>query len=416
MAITGPFNKSVVNTSWLYKYQTWYRQAAPYKAPLPYVMNHRTSTPLYEWADGDAGNPRFAIGESSPAYAHAINTAYAKLKGKVNEEQALLSVNLAERKQGLDMMASRLSKTLKFAKALKSFRLGEACEALGLTVVARKKNAVLVKRPRVVNDRLWQHAKRREARREKHRQFVSSGGSGTYEPDFFIMPNGSRRILRRTPDTVELRVKRHARSYADNFLEFHFGWEPLVKDIYASANIALEDPFKGLAKRHLAVGVGSYEEKPSLPPAIGRARNFVSWKESIALRCTAVTTNSDLRQVEQLGLLNPLVLAYELIPFSFVVNWFVNVEQMLSLPSDFAGLDLQFGSTTRFVTARDTYRISSHFINGGVEFTYMTTDHLKVERLIGISKPQLYIRPLKALSLTRGLTAASLLTQFLRSV
>jgi hypothetical protein len=416
MAMTGPFAKYVVTTSWLYKYQQWYRQAAPYKAPLPYIMMHRTSKPLYAWTEGDASSPYFSLGESSPCTAEALSKAYAKLKGKINEEQALLSVNIAERKQGLDMMASRLSKTLKFAKALKSFRLGEACEALGLTVVARKKNAVVVKRPRIVNDRLWRFAKRREARRDAHQKSVRDGvRSDLREPDFFIMPNGSRRVLRRTPDTVELRVKRHAKSYADNYLEFHFGWEPLVKDIWASANIALEKPFKGLSKRYVAGGTATYQEVPSVPSALGRIRNFVNWRESVVIRCNAVVTNPSLRQYEQLGLLNPAVLAYELVPFSFVVNWFVNVEQMLSLPSDFAGLDLQYASTTRFVTASDTYKIRSAYIAKGAEVAYRQTEHLRVERKLGVSTPKLYVKPFTGFSLTRGLTAVSLLVQFLRS-
>lgn len=413
MPITGPFQKTVT-TSVYYRYQKWYRQPAPYATPLPYDLVVRTSAAGsnsigQSWA-GNASDASFNTADSSPLRVQVINLAYQRFKEQVNEQSAFLSVNLAERKQAVDMMAQRAGKVLRFAKAIKSFRLGEACEALGLVIVSRTKTRVVVKRPRYVNNRLWRSAKDREARRNEQRARVRAGNNSD-EYNFYGTGSRTRRILRRADNTVELRIKRNAKSFADNFLEFHFGWEPLVKDIWASANIYLEDPFKGLGKKVKASAKASVKSGgfPVYNYTFGTVN---SWTESVVLRANTIVTNPNLRQAEQLGLLNPAVLLYELIPFSFVVNWFVNVEQILSVPTDFAGISFQYASTTRLIKLEE----QSYYKYGAIMAPHRNRWHLSLQRVNGISKPELAIRPFKWPSVTRGLTAVSLLAQFLRSV
>jgi hypothetical protein len=362
---------------------------------------------------GTANTASFNVADSSPVRVEALNKAYDSFRGKVYEQEALIGLNVAERKQAMSMMASRSTKILKFARALSKFRLGEACEALDLTVISKRKTSVVVKRPRIVNDRLWRSAKAREERRERHRRTVKdSDDGGSREPSFFISGNRTRRVLRRTPDTVELRFKRGAKSFGDNYLEFHFGWEPLVKDIWSAAHIALEDPFKGLGKRFksaaTAKGVTTLGNKNSRY-AVWRE---LTWKESVCLRANIQVTNPNLHQLQQMGLLNPAVVLWELVPYSFVLDWFVNVGDTLSSFTDFAGLTLSYSSSTRLIRCKE-----NKFYNyPWVPYPRGTVDHVSLVRSLGIPKPQLAFKEVKLPSVTRGLTAVSLLTQFLRRV
>lgn len=417
MAITGPFNKLSFNTTKLYKYQTWYRQDAPYRAPLTYTMvkrfSYAGSNAIGQSWDGFAGVSSFDVANSSPCRVEALNKAYDSFRGKVYEQEALIGLNVAERKSAMTMMAQRAGKVMKFARALARGRLGEACEALDLTVVLKRKNSVVVKKPRIVNDRLWRSAKAREARRDAHRRMVMERNDGSSrEPSFYFAGNRTRRVLRRTPDTVELRFKRGAKSFGDNYLEFHFGWEPLVKDIWSAAHIALEDPFKSLGKRFRSAGSAEGVTTLNNPTGQYSVWRRLTWKESVHLRANVLVTNPNLHQLQQLGLLNPAVVLWELVPYSFVLDWFVNVGQTLNSYTDFAGLTLSYSSSTRLIRCKE-----ERFYNYPlVPYPRGTVDHVTLVRTLGIPKPQLAFKEVKLPSVTRGLTAVSLLTQFLRRV
>jgi hypothetical protein len=51
--------------------------------------------------------------------------------------------------------------------------------------------------------------------------------------------------------------------------------------------------------------------------------------------------NLDLALASQLGVVNPASIAWELIPFSFIVDWFLNVGDFLNQFSDFLGLRIE---------------------------------------------------------------------------
>ena len=62
--------------------------------------------------------------------------------------------------------------------------------------------------------------------------------------------------------------------------------------------------------------------------------------------------NPNLWLAERAGLLNPAAVAWDMVPFSFIVNMFVNVGSLVNSISDFAGLT--FVEPTKSVMIRDT--------------------------------------------------------------
>jgi len=207
------------------------------------------------------------------------------------------------------------------------------------------------------------------------------------------------------------------KSFANNFLEYHFGWEPLVRDIYDAAD-AVNNPIKTF---EMARG-----KSTATYPVLNSKLNFGSTGSNTSYlyryKClqggrVQSITNSTYHTLEQFGLINPAVILWELVPFSFVVDWFANVGDVLASYSDFAGMSLTDTYTfTRFHV--DTF--GHTFLNAG--FTaipgYKGNEYvgvgLSVKRDLGLVSPVFSVKRLKLPSKTRAVTALSLLTQIMK--
>lgn len=391
MSITGPFTKTPYDTARLYQYQEWYRQPAPYVAPLTYDMVYRER--VYSangTTDGDCRNMGFILTDVDPCYVHAYNKAYGKLIEALSTSAAN-AVNLAERKQAVTSISNRAVQVFRFAKAVRSLNFLEAGRTLGLTVVFSRGTVVRFKTP---------HIGSKEARR--------------------LMRNPSlvkaRKMILHRDGRVswESHFKRNVKDFGNNYLEYHFGWEPLLKDIHANIKI-LTDPFMSQTGRHV-FAKGNESLLKAMPKPIGLynvASYFEVIRSGVELGANFVITNPNEVKAGQLGLVNPLVLAWELIPFSFLVDWFVNVGQVLASYTDFVGYTIKDGYESRLVSATET----QYWRDDGNKYPIIyTRRHLSVKRRpVSNFGPRLVWKPPRLPSVTRALTAVSLLTAFLSS-
>jgi len=397
VSTTGPFT-TIQSGKAFYLYRQWYRQKPPpYREPLPYRVARRWYTYGGSLSDsGAAGNNSYDL-FYSPGYERAYNKAYAKFKDAIGET-ASLAVNLVERQQAIDMFAKRTTQLYKFARAMKSFRFGEAARALELVVVNQTPTSVRVKRSEKRKKSSWERAKAAAMQPQKFPG--QEGYNGFRKPRY-----------RKADDSWEIPLKRNAKAYGSNYLEFHFGWEPLMKDIEASLDIFNNPmwnkvglPVKGYGQESDTVG-------PSSHPNFA-IRSYYTFSSGVVLRARVKVVDADIHRLEQLGLLNPAVLAWELVPFSFVVDWFVNVGNYLAGMTDFMGLELKYPQTSHAIAGTEDVKYN---FNGGMLLNahYATRT---LERTTGISGPFLSVRSLKAPSVTRGVTAVSLLTGFFDTV
>lgn len=216
---------------------------------------------------------------------------------------------------------------------------------------------------------------------------------------------GQAAAILRTP----LPRKKHpVKEQANNWLEFHLGIEPVVKDIYSAIDL-LQEPIKNVHVK--AFGEGS-------PTTLTRSTTTSPWSANMARGLTYVgvkyqadvaISNPNLYLANALGVVNPAVVLWQLAPMSFVLDWFVNVEQFLGTGSDFWGLTVLNASTTTMWAAKyeewwNTYGWVNNSVAAGMR------------RELGITLPSLGLRPYKATSWQRGLTAISLLVPQLRSL
>jgi hypothetical protein len=201
------------------------------------------------------------------------------------------------------------------------------------------------------------------------------------------------------------------KSAANNWLEYHFGWEPLVRDVYDSIEI-INNPLKSYES---AKGSGKVQEVFSV------SENFTSiTRTTDVVRTTRVQqgaavrgiNNGALHSLDQFGLLNPLSIAWEIVPFSFVIDWFANVGQVLSSYSDFAGMSLEKTWTSLQQT---TYARGRNTLNPGYTSEYPGQAYEGVgayfERIASLTQPVFSVKHLKLPSKERAATAVSLLIQ-----
>lgn len=148
---------------------------------------------------------------------------------------------------------------------------------------------------------------------------------------------------------------------AQKYLEYVYGFKPLMQDIYGVYELTKEFGQKPLLLRGTgrAFETGTVNKKIQYPINIGSTTNRVdSWLNTRFQSRTNVTLwarlNDDyqvLRVLNQMGLLNPASFVWELVPFSFIVDWALPLGPFFSALSAPTGLTFVNGSVSRRLTA-----------------------------------------------------------------
>lgn len=198
------------------------------------------------------------------------------------------------------------------------------------------------------------------------------------------------------------------KSFSNNWLEFHFGWEPLVKDIYESVEV-LNNPLKAFelvrGKRQFVLSESVIENTGSTSRVLFPVSSYTVYQGG---RVSAITDRG-LHSLDQFGVLNPAEILWELVPFSFVVDWFANVGQVLSSFSDFAGMTLKDTYTTRKYTISYWGMLRDNVTRRSIYTVQMSGQF--TTRAVGLTTPVLNVKRLRLPSSTRAVTALSLLIQ-----
>lgn len=351
----GSFYESVVGT----------RQAKPYDKPAAYEVNRISTTYAKLFGNttthggmADAGtykgdylvDPTCNMSCISDEITWAIDSARDELISQLNEE-AMIAVNIAERQQSINMMTNRVMQIYRFTSKL---RRGDI--------------------------------------------------------------RGAAAVLRVDPTPIRSRPKgngrwRRSKDYSNAWLEFHFGWEPLVQDIGACIDL-LSEPIPGgvftvkgrntpFEKRFYRSIDSSFQEY-ELRELKGRVRGKAG--------AEIYVTDPNAYLANRLGLVNPLSVVWELVPYSFVVDWFANVSQFIGQFSDLYGctvLNPWYGWTMVVGSSRYEY----HYTSEGLHGQEVNQTALYSRRYLGIPSVKLGIRPPKRLSVVRAATAIALLAQ-----
>lgn len=357
---TGSYYRQVIGAS----------QPKPYDKPLPYEYKFirtitATKSGLYtsfgNMANAGSSKGNLLAGPRSweddvlrQFITQATNKCLDKFYNEL-DEAAMLAVNFAERQQAIGMMGSRLMQLARFAKALKKFDLVMAAKSLGLD--------------------------------------PESGIPKVYRPG--KKPKGWSN------------AKQRGKIVANAWLEFHFGWEPLVKDIFHTIQI-LQSPMSGKTIEVKA----SVPLKSGIDQVVGFEQISRSVEGYVLHKCGATlhVTDANAYAANRLGLTNPAAVVWELIPFSFVVDWFTTVGSFINQWTDLDGVKLidPWNATTLSITSEYS---KLYALDGSA--LYVLSEGVLFSRQLGIERYKIAFRPLKRLSMVRAATAIALLMQFL---
>lgn len=202
---------------------------------------------------------------------------------------------------------------------------------------------------------------------------------------------------------------------ASRFLEIKFGWEPLYNDVYESAK-AFEALTKD-ARQWTAKGSAKSDLTVFSPGARIDFTLENRYKETYY-----AMLNERLSAPRSLGLLDPLGIAWELTPWSFLIDWFLPIGQYLDVLNILPFVDAEFWLTQTWRSrARDGKYNSWVLQNFDPAYPwascYFKYDYLEIRRnpFSPINIPLPTFKPLdKALSPTHIAEAMALAFQRFR--
>jgi hypothetical protein len=204
-----------------------------------------------------------------------------------------------------------------------------------------------------------------------------------------------------------------AKGFANNFLEWHFGWSPLISDIYHAIEV-LQSPISTLWVRARSTYKLPIQYTVFRDDQVVFSAETITQLYRIELGAGIYVSNPNLRLATQLGVVNPAALAWEVVPFSFLVDWFVPVGNFLSQWTDHLGLTLQgaYTTSTWYTEYHSSYVVHMPYGNRNDQrHKYRFT----MKRALGISNYRLTANHFSGLTPMRGATAIALLLQSLRS-
>jgi hypothetical protein len=165
----------------------------------------------------------------------------------------------------------------------------------------------------------------------------------------------------RTVEDIVRRLKspksRNDQIIANRWLQYQYGLKPLMSDIYGSAEalaVKIRDGFP--------MYVSASTERSTSGLYKGSSGQWsAGWTEvgKCQKRCRYTIRDSTLKQLSQLGITNPALLVWELIPYSFVFDWIVPVGKWLESLDALNGVE-DIVVNTRYFRLKEVKNDSYH--------------------------------------------------------
>lgn len=160
------------------------------------------------------------------------------------------------------------------------------------------------------------------------------------------------------------RIRRHyrrnnkfqvAKDFSGLWLQYWFGWLPLIGDIHSALGIFSDD-----LPEEEAVGQASGQTNWSTAPLLDYAGNYEGYRFATTVKCRVAARLSvadpNLNLFSRLGVDQPFGTVWEIIPFSFMVDYVFNIGECLSnLEPKYPGIKFLQPCTTYFYSGSYSY-------------------------------------------------------------
>lgn len=160
------------------------------------------------------------------------------------------------------------------------------------------------------------------------------------------------------PDTVKAKGW-SSRDAAGRWLELQYAILPLASDLKRAYDYLRETQKRVLtysvsANYNLTVPQHSIEDSSSVSMQ-------ASGRRGVRTKCHYLIDDFRMREAARLGLINPLLVAWELVPYSFVIDWLVPVGNMIEALDATAGTVFISGTRTRWCDIDLTGTVKSQY-------------------------------------------------------
>ena len=199
---------------------------------------------------------------------------------------------------------------------------------------------------------------------------------------------------------------------ASNWLELQYGWLPLLNDVHEGAKL-LAHQLNTPARQTYRV-----RRKIEYVPAMNSSGYLVETAKAFSQGQIVARISENPSVVQMSGLLNPENLAWELLPWSFVADWFIPIGDYLAARSFASSLQGTFITTRVHYERAANFLASSPFAgpnyapwSGGSSYLYK---RMQLTRTVSttLSVPMPTFKPLaKVASWAHAENAIALLTQ-----
>lgn len=296
-------------SSWV-EQRVWVRTVSGFKQPRPYTIDTPCSVETLQVTSGGNIFDKFLPEDYSPIArisTQAENQCYEELVKQLGDASQIGSTLTAELKSTWGTVVQSLTTLL---KGTRQFIRGDIFGAARTFGVGYSERSVTRYRKKVY----YEKNRRGKIVRRVRRQVKSTS-------TYIRLPTG-REVLK---DSAGL------------WLWYSYGVRPLCQDVYNGIDI-LQRPLP-VWTRVYGSGHGSWSNPdPSL-----RHEVTVSYRAKVLV----TVDNPNLYLANRLGLVNPVQWGLEAIPFSFVVDWFSNLSNVVNSLTDFVGLRTERPSLTR---------------------------------------------------------------------
>lgn len=194
--------------------------------------------------------------------------------------------------------------------------------------------------------------------------------------------------------------------FANKWLEIQYGWKPLISDLFGLADALCSKIQGGLVifkevhhsetfrfyRRHLDTrGFGNWIDRDETH----------EWR--LKGKARYIIREPKLKTLTQIGVTNPALLAWELIPYSFVIDWLIPVGDHLAAMDSLNGV-------SQLVVQKGHKQVKTHQVTGcGGVGVYKVTDRIRAAPTTTLQMPRLSYQPSQ--SLTAIGNGLALLTQ-----
>lgn len=291
-------------------------------------------------------SPSFNVGvgplPSGLATLMSNNDAILRTKAllKVKDLKVNLAQAFAERKQTSALILNTVFTLSNAFRKLKRFDVVGCADALGVKLHPRKQRRLLYEA--------------RSARLSYERELARLRKKGSGPP---------------TTDGLAFA--------ANKWLEYKFGWVPLLQDVYGSAEMLAKFHVNG-TRSHTRVSAIHEQSLPSVQSSYpsgysGRTSDTGTMKVKSKIGFRFYADDSIWSETPNMGLTDPALLAWELIPYSFVVDWFLPIGDFLGALNARQGFIFKDGFINHFATG-DSVRVitDSHSVSAGT-YSYQMT-------------------------------------------